>query len=317
MGDITQYDDEWLKGVTTYDLVALSKHLLGKEPLADGYKMLAADANKSNSLTSFDMVEFRKLLLGYTDKLPNYDQPWRFIPEVFTQTLTGGTLQDDFNGGGNDDPFETTPAIGLSASALNYCEDNWPFIMTKYQVRNGFDAVKLGNLNGDIAGIAEDCKGEVLMLMPNLSVAPQKYVELTISAYNFDSVGAFQMGLSALSEEFEFISLTSNSLPSFSAENQTFGGLNLDKDNIKVSWLSDSLLPRSIPDGNQLMKLTLKTKTGLENIAQNIGLDDNVWETYFLDEKGDCLSNISLQVSISIWDSIGTGVDGRSFQQSQ
>jgi hypothetical protein len=39
------------------DLVLISKHILGLEPLNSPYKMIAADANKSNSITTFDIVE--------------------------------------------------------------------------------------------------------------------------------------------------------------------------------------------------------------------------------------------------------------------
>ncbi|MBK8427676.1 MAG: hypothetical protein IPL27_17645 [Lewinellaceae bacterium] len=52
-------DDNPLNGVTTYDLVLVSKHILGLEPLNTPYKMIAADANRSGSITTFDIVEFR------------------------------------------------------------------------------------------------------------------------------------------------------------------------------------------------------------------------------------------------------------------
>jgi hypothetical protein len=71
-------DDNPLNGVTTYDLVLISKHILGIEPLGSPYKMIAADANKSNSITTFDIVELRKLILGIYTELPN-NTSWRFV----------------------------------------------------------------------------------------------------------------------------------------------------------------------------------------------------------------------------------------------
>jgi hypothetical protein len=65
-------DDNPLNGVTTYDLVLISKHILGIEPLGSPYKMIAADANKSNSITTFDIVEIRKLILGIYTELPEH-----------------------------------------------------------------------------------------------------------------------------------------------------------------------------------------------------------------------------------------------------
>ena len=74
-------DDNPLNGVTTYDLVLISKHILGIEPLGSAYKMIAADANKSNSITTFDIVELRKLILGIYQELPN-NTSWRFVEKA-------------------------------------------------------------------------------------------------------------------------------------------------------------------------------------------------------------------------------------------
>ena len=71
-------NDNPLNGVTTFDLVLISKHILGSEPIQSPYRIIAADANKSNSVTTFDIVELRKLILGIYDKLPNNDS-WRFV----------------------------------------------------------------------------------------------------------------------------------------------------------------------------------------------------------------------------------------------
>jgi hypothetical protein len=76
-------DDDPLNGVTTYDLVLISKHILGIQPLGSPYKMIAADANKSGSITTFDIVELRKLILGIYTTLPN-NTSWRFVDKAYT-----------------------------------------------------------------------------------------------------------------------------------------------------------------------------------------------------------------------------------------
>jgi len=77
-----EYDLNPLNGVTTYDLVLISKHILGIEPLGSPYKMIAADANKSGSITTFDIVEIRKLILGIHQEFPaNYS--WRFVKKSY------------------------------------------------------------------------------------------------------------------------------------------------------------------------------------------------------------------------------------------
>ncbi|MCB0523741.1 MAG: cadherin-like domain-containing protein [Lewinellaceae bacterium] len=88
-------DDNPLNGVTTYDLVLISKHILGIEPLGSPYKMIAADANKSNSITTFDIVEFRKLILGIYTKLPN-NTSWRFVDKAYNFPNPQNPFQEPF-----------------------------------------------------------------------------------------------------------------------------------------------------------------------------------------------------------------------------
>jgi len=76
---ITPYkNDNQLNGVSTFDLVLISKHILGLETLDSPYKIIAADANGSNLVTTADIVDLRKMILGFYDELPN-NTSWRFV----------------------------------------------------------------------------------------------------------------------------------------------------------------------------------------------------------------------------------------------
>ncbi len=71
-------------GVTTFDAVLLTRHVLGIQLLDSPYKIIAADVNRNNSVTTFDAVEMRKIiLLIYSNSIPN-NTSWRFIPANFT-----------------------------------------------------------------------------------------------------------------------------------------------------------------------------------------------------------------------------------------
>lgn len=103
------YDTSNLNGVSTFDLLLISRHILGLEPFDSPWKTIAADANKSNSVTTFDVVEIRKLILGIYQKLPNLPA-WRFFPATATfsdptmpfsgnlppESITIPNLQGDF-----------------------------------------------------------------------------------------------------------------------------------------------------------------------------------------------------------------------------
>ena len=71
-------DMNYGNGVTTFDIVLLSKHILGLKPLDSPYKLIAADINHSGTISAFDMVLLRQVILGIKNDFPN-NTSWRFI----------------------------------------------------------------------------------------------------------------------------------------------------------------------------------------------------------------------------------------------
>ncbi|MEL6867677.1 MAG: T9SS type A sorting domain-containing protein, partial [Bacteroidota bacterium] len=71
-----------LNGVSTFDLVLIIRHILGIESLDSPYKLLAADANSTGSITAFDIVILRRLILFLDTQLAD-NTSWQFIPETF------------------------------------------------------------------------------------------------------------------------------------------------------------------------------------------------------------------------------------------
>ncbi|MEO1518977.1 MAG: HYR domain-containing protein, partial [Bacteroidota bacterium] len=71
-----------LNGVSTYDLVVMSKHILGIDRLTSPYKLIAADVNNSGEITAFDMVDLRKLILFIDTEFQN-NTSWRFVPKDY------------------------------------------------------------------------------------------------------------------------------------------------------------------------------------------------------------------------------------------
>ncbi|MFN0013778.1 MAG: HYR domain-containing protein [Saprospiraceae bacterium] len=118
-------DNDPLNGVSTYDLVLINKHILGLEPLSSPYKMIAADANGSNSITTFDIVELRKLLLGVYTELPN-NTSWRFVDKPFVFPNISN-------------PFQAPIPEAVSLQNLTHASG----------IDVKFVAVKIGDVNGN------------------------------------------------------------------------------------------------------------------------------------------------------------------------
>lgn len=72
-------DDRHSNGVSTFDIVLISRHIIGMSPLDSPYKILAADVNRSNTVTTLDIVKIRRLILGIDDRFPE-SASWRFVP---------------------------------------------------------------------------------------------------------------------------------------------------------------------------------------------------------------------------------------------
>ncbi len=74
-----------VNGVTTLDLVAISKHILNMQAFNSSYQYWAADVNGSGTVTTLDMVFIQKVILGMLDEFP-IQKNWRFfINENATQ----------------------------------------------------------------------------------------------------------------------------------------------------------------------------------------------------------------------------------------
>jgi hypothetical protein len=65
-------------GVTVYDILLIGRHILGGTPLDTQSKLIAADVNSSNSITTFDVVELRKLIIGLQTQFTQ-SKSWQFI----------------------------------------------------------------------------------------------------------------------------------------------------------------------------------------------------------------------------------------------
>ena len=166
-------DNNPLNGVSTYDLVLISKHILGLEPLSSPYKMICADANRSGSITTFDIVELRKLILGIYTELPG-NTSWRFIDKTYN-------FADPSN------PFKSIFPENISVANV---QGN--------QLSQDFYALKVGDVNGSAVANSltqtEDRNGATLLLdVDDRSVQAGESFELPFKAA--EAVQGFQFTL--------------------------------------------------------------------------------------------------------------------------
>ncbi len=72
-------NDDAGNGVSTLDMVIVSRHVLQVEPITSPYKLIAADVNRSNSISTLDLVAMQKVILQLENSFPG-NTSWRFVP---------------------------------------------------------------------------------------------------------------------------------------------------------------------------------------------------------------------------------------------
>lgn len=73
-----QSPNDYSNGVSTYDLVMLTRHILNEERLTSPYQYIAGDIDRSGSITTLDVLLLRRLVLRLDQKFAR-NTSWRFI----------------------------------------------------------------------------------------------------------------------------------------------------------------------------------------------------------------------------------------------
>ncbi|MEM9919300.1 MAG: T9SS type A sorting domain-containing protein, partial [Bacteroidota bacterium] len=233
-----------LNGISTYDLVLISKHVLGIENLDTPYKMIAADVNKSGNLTAFDLVELRKMILFIHTEFPN-NSSWRFVPTnyIFSNLM---------------DPFaDAFPEV--------YRVDDLAEDMTA-----DFIAIKTGDVNGSaipnqaIASEERLASGGVLTFTTEdrLLEAGETYV-VTIAAKPLASqLLGYQFTMGVDEKLVDVLDIQSLAAGLSSAN---FGTTLLDKGALTLSWHAGSK-PIKLDERVFQLKLRAKRTTALSQV---------------------------------------------------
>ena len=202
-------DDDHDNGVTTFDLVLISKHILGTQTLGSPYKMIAADANNSNSITTLDMVQIRKLILQIDNEFAN-NTSWRFIDKDFVFPNAANPWASTFP--------EIININNMSADVLDA----------------DFVAVKIGDVNGSAAtnnnllGADDRSAGKLVIAANDRMVKAGETV--TVDFTTVEAVQGYQFTMN-FNAALDFVALNNGV-----ATEENFGFAMLNERAITASW---------------------------------------------------------------------------------
>jgi len=253
-----------LNGLSTYDLVLISRHILGITPLNSPYKIIAADADISNGVTTFDIVEFRKIILGIYSYNPGPNQTlwtrpnWRFVDKNFVFSDPSNPFQPPFPEFRNSSNFENNVNfVGIKEGDLNLnavvCDKCGAFFKSneKYPFSLNPKFEKSSNPSGSLITIPVVALGE-------------------------GSITAWQMGLRFDPNVYEFIGITPGESEGFSESN--FGLSQVNEGIIRALWFATPGNEDfgSTKSGQAIFNVKLKTKVSKVGNDHALKIDDTV-----------------------------------------
>ncbi len=240
--------DEAANGVTTADIVKIQRHILGIEDLTSPYKLIAADVNKSFSITASDISEIRKLILGVYSEFPKVNS-WVMIPADYT--------------------------FSNPKSPWDYpTEKN--FITTTPSSKIDFIAVKLGDVNNSAAASnlgsnASTRNATTLKLNVDEKelVAGQTY-QMAFKAADFDNIAGFQFTLNYDNQALSFEGVQAGALK---VDESNFGLQSLENGKMTMSWNESKALSLS---GEEVLFVLNFRVLANQKVSQSIALTNDI-----------------------------------------
>lgn len=109
-------------GISTNDLILISQHLLGVNTLS-GSALIAADANRSSSISIIDLIRLQRFVLGISDTLQ--DQPsWVFLNPNYTFDKPELPFEEVYDGSASRLEFDVYRTAPLNLQAIKIGDVN-------------------------------------------------------------------------------------------------------------------------------------------------------------------------------------------------
>ncbi|MDZ4682322.1 MAG: SdrD B-like domain-containing protein [Saprospiraceae bacterium] len=185
---IPSKDGDYLNGVTTLDAVLIQRHILGIQPLNSPYKLIAADVNNSGTITTIDMIQLRKLVLGTDTEFAN-NSSWRFVDSDYEFPVPTNPW------------FEAWPEV-IQLEDLSGCQEDLDFI-----------GIKIGDVNntavitGNLLNVQERTNGRSFLIETEDRLLKKgETVEVTLTTAQLATIFGYQFTLNFDADKLEWVS---------------------------------------------------------------------------------------------------------------
>lgn len=213
---VAQKQDDVMNGISTFDLVLVTKHVLGIQTLDSPYKLIAADIDRSGSITAMDIVYLRSLILNINTELPGGKSSWRFIDANYAFKNPQNPFLDTF-----------PEAIQITEAGLE-------------EFNRSFRAIKIGDvdytaISNQLMATEARSGGKAWPVeVKNPELRPGVTFKVPVTAGQLTQTSGFQFALQFSTDALKLTDVQPGNLQSFTMDN--FGLTDIDRGIIMTSW---------------------------------------------------------------------------------
>jgi hypothetical protein len=213
-------------GITTLDIVLMQRHILNVQLLSTPYKIIAADVNSSQTVTTLDIVLTKSLILQNITSFPG-GKLWNFVNSDFTFTVPT-----------NPFPFESSRSYSSVSAAVN----------------QNFIGCKLGDVNNSWdPGIAKAMSPvQIGFNMPVVHGSTGDIITVPITVKDFNKISGFQYTLSWNPNVLEYVGADDAVL------DIDFGTSQVEYGSLATLWSTELLNGVSLPDGSTVFEVQFR-----------------------------------------------------------
>jgi uncharacterized repeat protein (TIGR01451 family) len=227
-------NDDTPNGISTLDMIRIQNHLLGVQMLTNPYLLIAADVNNSGSVTTLDLIQLRRLILGEISTFAN-NTSWRFVPA-------------DYVFPNPENPWSSPFPEWITVDALDGCLYAQNFMGIKIGDINGSANAALGGLhNGDERSSLPAWN----LLLEDTKVKAGQTYRLALMSTELDRVEGFQFTLDCNEDQLEILDVEEGLL-----RQDNWGKTLQARGLLTVSWERSGVLPRQ----DRLLTLVVRAK---------------------------------------------------------
>jgi uncharacterized repeat protein (TIGR03803 family) len=238
-----------LNGLSTADVTRIQRHVANIEPLTDPYKMVAADVNKTNSVTSQDASIINQALLGSPTALNQIKTSWRFIPVSHTLSLP---------------PWGFPENLSLTNVSGN-------------MTNRDFYGIKTGDVASPFTNPANlQDGGNFVVLAQDQALEAGSQVTVAFGAAQFDDLAALQFALRFDADKLMLADVTP--LGGLPLSTEHFGTYEISEGLLKMAWAQAE--GTVVEEAAPLFSLTFNVLSAGGLLSEALQLDDTALESH-------------------------------------